>query len=67
MATGRSWCDFVMYTERGLNVERIPFDSTFWEKELLPKLVAFYDNCLAPEIVCPVHVMGMPIQKFQDM
>ena len=65
--TGRSWCDFVMYTEKGLSVERIPFDSTFWEKELLPKLVAFYDNCLAPEIVCPVHVLGMPIQKFQDM
>ncbi len=34
--TKRKWCDFIVYTEKGLSVERIKFDSDFWEKELVP-------------------------------
>lgn len=48
--SGRSWCDFVVYTSKGLSVECINFDSHFWENELLPKLISFYDNCILPEI-----------------
>ena len=33
---GREWCDFVVYTNKGINVDRISFDKTFWE-ELLAK------------------------------
>ena len=65
--TGRTWCDFVVYTEKGLSVERIHYDSDFWSNELLPQLVAFYDNCLAPEIVCPVHVLGIPVRNLERM
>ena len=60
--SGRSWCDFVVYTLKGLSVERISFDSSFWEKELLPKLISFYDNCVVPEIVSPVHTLGLPVR-----
>ena len=28
--TGARWCDFVVYTSRGLNIERIPFDKERW-------------------------------------
>ena len=56
--TERTWCDFVIYTEKGVNIERIKYDAEFWNKDLLPKLTAFY-NCLAPEIVCPVHVRNL--------
>ena len=65
MITGRTWCDFVVYTEKGSSVERIYCDSDFWNNDLLPKLVAFYDNCLAPEIVCPVHVLGIPVRNLE--
>lgn len=65
--TERCWCDFVVYTEKGLSVEGIQFDEDFWKKELLPKLTAFYDNCLAPEIVCPVHVLGIPVRNLKDI
>ena len=34
----------IIYTEKGISVERITFDSEFWNKELLPKLIDFYDN-----------------------
>ena len=65
--TKRPWYNFVIYTEKGLSIERIDFDSTFWEKELLPKLIDFYDNCLAPEILSPVHVLGLPVGDLRKM
>lgn len=64
--TERHWCDFIVYTGKGLHVERIRFDSTFWNNDL-PKLINFYDNCLAPEVVCPVHVLGMRIRNLKDI
>ena len=57
--TERMWCDFVIFTNRGISVERIKFDSDFWQNKLLPKLIAFYDHCLCPAIVSPVHLLGM--------
>ena len=29
-STGASWCDFIVYTRKGISVERIPFDATYW-------------------------------------
>ena len=63
--TERTWYDFVIYTEKSISVERIRYDSEFWNQDLLPKLTTFYDNCLAPEIVCPVHVLGLPVRNLQ--
>lgn len=59
---GRMWCDFVIFTNRGINVERLPFDECYWQNTLLPKLEAFFDNCLGPEIVSPIHALGLPIR-----
>ena len=28
--TGASWCDFVIYTNKGMSMERITFDPQFW-------------------------------------
>ncbi len=65
--TGRKWCDFVIFTEKCLNVERISFDNNFWQTELLPKLIDFFDNCLGPEIVSPIRVLGMSIRDLRNM
>lgn len=66
MAVGdREWCDFVVYTTKGISAQRIEFDKHYWEQELLPKLTEFFDNCLGPEIVSPVHVLGLPVRKLQ--
>ena len=63
MAVGqRAWCDFVIYTTKGLSVERIKFDREYWTNTLLPKLEAFYDNCIAPELVSPVYTLGLPLR-----
>jgi len=62
MALGeRPWCNFLIYTQRGIHVQRIQFDEVFWS-ELLPKLISFYNNCVVPEIVSPLHALGLPMR-----
>ena len=68
MAVGkRPWCDFVIYTTRGVSVQRIPFDQDYWDNKLLPKLTTFYKCCVAPEIVSPIHVLGMPMRNLSKV
>ncbi len=63
--TKQKWRYFVIYTVKGVSVERIRFDSDFWEKELVPKLTNFFDNCLAPEVVSPVYVLGLHVRDLR--
>jgi len=63
MAIGeRTWCDFVVYTSKGLNVQRIQFDHQYWTDNL-PKLLSFYNNCIAPECVSPLHSVQLSVRK----
>ena len=66
MGVRKRWCDFIVYTEKGLSIQRIHFDLSFW-RDLVSKLEEFYDNCLAPEIVSPVHVLGLRVRDLRLM
>ena len=37
--SGASWCDFIVYTKKGISVERIAFDPAYWA-ELRQKLAS---------------------------
>ena len=39
--SGASWCDFIVYTKKGISVERILFDVSYWT-DLKQKLNSFY-------------------------
>lgn len=39
--TGAQWCDFIVYTSKGLCVERIMFDQNKWDT-LREKLCDYY-------------------------
>ena len=68
MAVGnRKWCDFVVFTTKGISVKRINYDEEYWMNTLLPKLEEFYDTCLAPEIVSPIHALGLPLRDFSKI
>ena len=68
MAIGeRPWCDFVVYTSKGASVQRVAFNSNFWSDKLLPKLISFYDSCILPELVSPVHSLGLPIRDMSKI
>lgn len=48
-----------IFTKRGITVETIFYDEQFWNDKLLPALVGFYENCVAPEVVSPIHLVSM--------
>jgi hypothetical protein len=58
--TGSQKCHFVVYSgpKNDLYTEVIEFDRDFWEK-MLPKLVRFYKECLAPEIILKRRKKGL--------
>ena len=63
MAIGaQPWRDFVVHTRQDIHVEHLFYDEEFWNRTLLPKLTSFYDNCVAPEIVSPLHSLGLLIR-----
>ena len=41
MVTEARWCDLIVCTSKGINVQRIIFDSVFWTG-LKQKLLAYY-------------------------
>lgn len=48
--TKRSYCDFVVWTEEELHVERIALDEDLMT-EVLPKAETFYKLCILPELL----------------
>ena len=57
-----SWCDFVVWSPAGISVERIAFDTEFWE-ETKRKLLHFYKSSVLPELALPRHKNGQPIRE----
>ena len=63
--TKRQWCDFVIWTPKGMSVERITADSQFWESAKL-KIVAFYKKAVLPELALPRFTSGQAIREPQQ-
>lgn len=51
--TNTKYCDFVLFTNKNvaMYVERVHFDSKFWDSLLLPKLLKFCDLSLKPKLL----------------
>lgn len=45
--TGAQWCDFIVYTSKGLSVVRIKFDQDHWNT-LCEKLCTYYLKYFLP-------------------
>ena len=48
------WCDFCVYTTKGMSIQRILPDPA-WQCDSISKLESFFDNYLLPEIVFPKY------------
>ena len=46
----RSWCHFIVWTNKGLQYETIHYDKELWENVMLPKLNAFFCSVIIPEL-----------------
>ena len=63
----RKWCDFGIFTNKGISIERIKCDEEYWKTILCPKLQTFFDNCLVPVIISPVHAIGLPMRDLSKL
>ena len=50
--SGASWCDFCVYTTKGIAIERIYPDEQ-WQQMAIPNLDSYFHEQMLPEIVCP--------------
>ena len=60
--TKRIYCLLGLWTPKGMKVEKIKRDDSFWDTHMFPKLQTFYLDCLLPELVDPRHPRSMPIR-----
>ena len=61
---GISCCDFVVFTNKGIFVERVPFSKDFWVREMFPKLTEFYFNHAVQHLILKdksVDVLSEPV------
>ena len=47
--TGAKWCDFVVYTSKGMSIARIPFDPQFWNSLKVILKLYYLKHFLATE------------------
>jgi hypothetical protein len=59
--TKRKYCDFIVWTPKGINVETIVADDQFM-KNILPKLKDFYYKHYGPELVDNRHERNMKLR-----
>ncbi|XP_071579401.1 uncharacterized protein [Temnothorax nylanderi] len=60
--TQRQYCIFALWTPLGLKMEKIVRDDIFWTKNMVDKLVQFYEDCVLPELLDPRRERNMPIR-----
>ncbi|KAF5270848.1 hypothetical protein FQR65_LT17771 [Abscondita terminalis] len=61
--TNRQFCYFVVWTQHGIEIEKIERDDEFWETKMKHQLRNFYFKCLLPEIIDPRKTRGMAIRN----
>jgi hypothetical protein len=52
---GYEWADFVVWTPTEMQVQRVPFDLSYWQTQLLPSLRDFYRSHHSPRHTNPAH------------
>ena len=57
--TGRSFCDFVVWTPREIHIERIPLDI----QTVVPQAKEFWKLCVLPELLGKWYTRQHPISQ----
>ena len=63
--TDIKYCIFCLWTPKGLKSIKVERDDAFWKREMEPKLVQFYLECMLPELIDSRHNRCMTIRKPQ--
>lgn len=49
--TNKEFCYFVIWTPKGISIEKIYKDDTFWEEKMYPKLKKFFMDSMLPLLI----------------
>lgn len=49
--TGAKWCDYVVYTFKGMHIQRIWYNDELWRDRILPVVDMFYNDHFLPYIL----------------
>lgn len=60
--TGRNWCDLYFWCPNETKIVKIYKDNSFWVK-ILPRLKAFFMECVLPELVDPRASRNLPLRE----
>lgn len=63
--TEKKYCFFAMWTPKGIKIEKIERDDSFWEDKMKRQLQFFYMECLLPELLDPRYPRSMDIRNPQ--
>lgn len=61
----KKYCQFGVWTPKGVKIERIERDEILWKDVMVDKLKFFYLNCILPELVDSRFLRSMPIRNPQ--
>lgn len=61
--TRREYCNFVVWTPKGIKIEKIKRNDSFWSVKMIHKLEQFYLDCILPELVDPRKTRNMPMRN----
>uniref|UniRef100_A0A1B6E7F7 YqaJ viral recombinase domain-containing protein n=1 Tax=Clastoptera arizonana TaxID=38151 RepID=A0A1B6E7F7_9HEMI len=62
LITHRKYCEFALWTPKGLKLQHIEKNDQLWNEKMKMKLEMFYMNCMLPELIDPRHTRTMVIR-----
>jgi len=63
----KSYCQFAVWTPKGMKIEKIKRDEELWKNTMVEKLRYFYINCLLPELAGSRFLRSMPIRNPKEI
>lgn len=63
----KSFCQFAVWTPKGIKIEKIERDEVLWKSMMVEKLKYFYLNCILPELADSRFLRSMPIRNPKEI
>lgn len=63
----KMYCQFAVWTPKGIKIEKIERDENLWKNIMVEKLKYFYLNCILPELADSRFLRSMPMRNPKEI
>lgn len=63
----KNYCQFAVWTPKGIKIEKIERDEELWKNMMVEKLKYFYLNCILPELADSRFLRSMPMRNPKEI